>query len=152
MDTFFTSALFWFLLGIFFLLVEIIHYGFIFFFFGISAFIVAILTWLGITDSLTFQLLIFISTSLLSLFVLRNKLSIVFKGKISRKLEPSQSLDNVKGEKAIVVSTIIPNKLDGKVELYGTIWEAQSEEVIEKGSVVEIVERINLTLLVKKIS
>lgn len=151
MNIYLTTSLFWFLLGIFFLLVEITHYGFIFFFFGIGAFIVAIATWIGITDSLTVQLSIFISTSLLSLILFRHKLSNTFKGRISGKLKAGESLDDIRGENAVVVTTIEPNKLDGKVEFHGTIWDAQSDEVIEIGSVVEIIERINLTFKVKPI-
>ncbi|MBI5214766.1 MAG: NfeD family protein [Ignavibacteriae bacterium] len=152
MNTFLTSALFWFLLGIFFLLVEIYNYGFIFFFFGIGAFIVAMITWIGIIDSLTVQILMFLIISLVSLVFFRNTLSDTFKGKIFGKLKPGQSFDDIKGEKAIVLSKIEPNKLDGKVEYHGTVWYAQSDEILEKGHVVEIVERVDLTLKVKKVS
>ncbi len=149
MKDFLNSPLFWFLLGIFFLLVEISHFGFVLFFFGIGAFITAILTWAGVINSSVLQLIIFIVSSLLCLFVFRNKLSSVFKGKISGK---DRSLEDVIGEKATVVATISPNAIDGKVEFHGTEWQAQSDITIEKGSVVEITGRDNLVLKVKPVS
>ena len=150
LNIYLTSVLFWLLLGIFFLFVEITHYGFIFFFFGIGAFIVAIVTWTGLTSSLPLQVIIFISTSILSLVLFRNTLSSIFKGRILGQLKPGQSIDDIQGEKVIVLSSIEPNKLGGKVEFHGTIWDAQSDETIETGSVVEIVNRVDLTLIVKK--
>lgn len=146
-----TSAFFWFLLGIFFLAVEITHYGFIFFFFGIGAFLTAIISWIGITNSITVQLIFFILTSLITLFVFRRKLSSVFKGKVTGKMKPGDDIDNIAGERAIVKVRIGPNSLNGKVEFHGTLWEAQSDYVIEKDSVVEIVGRDNLTLKVKPV-
>jgi membrane protein implicated in regulation of membrane protease activity len=148
MNEFLNSALFWFLLGIFFLLIEISHFGFVIFFFGFGAFIVAILTWGGVIHSPVIQLLIFICSSLLCLFLFRNWISSVFKGKISGK---NQSVDNIIGEKAIVVIEISPNSISGKVEYNGTMWQAQSENDIEKGAVVEIISRDNLILKVKPV-
>jgi len=148
MDNFFNSALFWFLLGIFFLLVEITHWGFVLFFFGLGSFLVAILTWTGLIHSPVLQLIIFIISSLLFLFVLRNKLSSVFKGKVAGK---DQSVDEIKGEKVKVAEKIDSVALTGKVEFHGTIWQAESDTVIEKGDVAEITGRDNLILKVKLI-
>jgi inner membrane protein len=146
-----TSPLFWILLGVFFLLVEITHFGFIFFFFGLGALVVALFSWLGIVNTLNPQLLLFLLSSLVSLYLFRNKLSHIFKGKISRKLKPDQTVDDIKGEKAVCTTRIEPGSLNGKVEYHGTIWKAQSEVIIESGSVVEIIERIDLTLKVKPV-
>ena len=148
MNEFLNSALFWFLLGIFFLIIEISHFGFVIFFFGFGAFIVAILTWIGVIHSPVLQLIIFICSSLLCLFLFRNWLSSVFKGKISGK---DESVNNIIGDKAVVVGEIKSNSLSGKVEYHGTLWQAQSENNIEKGVVVEITGRDNLILKVKPI-
>ena len=88
---------------------------------------------------------------LLSLLLFRKKLSHIFKGKVSGTLKPGQTIDDIKGERATVVSTIEPGKIDGKIEFHGTKWNATSDEVIENGSVVEILERIDLTLKVRKV-
>jgi membrane protein implicated in regulation of membrane protease activity len=152
MDFFIDLALFWFLLGIFFLLIELLHYGFIFFFFGIGALITSLITWLGITDSLSIQIIIFIASSVISLILFRRKLSKVFKGKVTGKISDEKSIDDIKGERVIVVSDIIPNSLGGKVEFHGTVWEASADVPIKKGQVVEIVDRVVLTLKVKPIN
>lgn len=148
MSEFLNSALFWFLLGVFFLLVEISHFGFVLFFFGLGSFIVAILTWTGLISAPVLQLVIFVVSSLLLLFLLRNWLASVFKGKISGK---DRSVDEIIGEKAVVVNDVSPGTLNGKVEYHGTMWEAQSDIFIEKGKTVEITGRDNLTLKVKPI-
>jgi membrane protein implicated in regulation of membrane protease activity len=148
MNEFLNSALFWFLLGIFFLLVEISHFGFVLFFFGIGAFIVAVLTWAGVIHTPVFQLIIFIGSSLILLFTLRNWVASVFKGKISGK---DKSVDEIIGDKAVVVIDVSPDTMNGKVEYHGTMWEAQSDIFIEKGKTVEIIGRDNLTLKVKPV-
>lgn len=148
MYEFLTTPLFWFLLVIFFMLIEVTHWGFICFFFGIGAFITGITTWAGLTNSLIVQLVVFISMSLIFLFLLRKKMSSIFKGKISGK---GQSIDNIRGERVIVVSAIHPDNPGGKVEFHGTLWEAQSDVEIAKDTIVEIVDRVNLTLKVKPI-
>ncbi|CAN5602545.1 hypothetical protein BH10BAC5_BH10BAC5_21800 [soil metagenome] len=150
MDTFLTSPVFWLLIGVFFLLIETTHYAFILVFFGIGALIVALISWIGLTNSLPADLIIFLFASLLSLFLFREKMSRVFKGKISGKLRSGESVDEFIGKKAVVISDITPGKLDGKIEFYGTNWNAQSDEIIAKGSVVEIIERNNLVYKVKK--
>lgn len=150
MDISLTSGLFWFLLGIVFLLAELTHYWFIFFFFGIGAVVVSLLTWAGLTNALPVQLIVFLITSLLSLYLFRSKMSSVFKGKVSGKLE-GKHLDDVTGHTAVVVIDIKPNAIDGRVEYHGTVWEAHAEEMIEKGKVVKIVERKNLVLRVRQV-
>ncbi|RPI15394.1 MAG: hypothetical protein EHM58_14295 [Ignavibacteriae bacterium] len=150
MSNFINTPLFWFLLAILLMLIEISHFGFVFFFFGIGALITALITLTGLSNSLEINTAIFLVTSLLSLILLRRKMSSIFKGKISGKTDASKSIGEVIGEKAIATAEIVPNSINGKVEFHGTIWSAQADEVIEKGKVVEIVGRNNLMLKVKK--
>ena len=151
MADFLHTPLFWLFLGIFFMLIETTHFGFTFFFFGIGAFITAITAWAGLTNSLAIQMVVFILSSLFFLFLLRKKMSDVFKGKISGKLSKGDSIDSIEGERAVVVAPIHSDGLAGKVEFHGTIWEAQSDSEIEKDAIVEIVNRENLTLKVKPV-
>ena len=81
-------------------------------------------------------------------FLFRSRLSNYFKGKSS---DSEDSLTSVKGQKAIVKKEITPGELGGKVEFNGTRWNAEAEEFIPEGTVVQIVERKNLVLKVKKI-
>src|SRR5205085_6514321 len=123
MAEFLHTPLFWLFLGIFFMLIETTHWGFTFFFFGIGAFFTAIFTWIGVTNSLIPQMILFIVSSLFFLFLLRQKMSNVFKGRISAK---DGLKDDIKGGRGIVVAHIYSDKKYGKVEFHGTVWEAKS--------------------------
>ena len=136
----------WFIAGIFFLLTEILLPGFIIFFFGIGGLVTSLFTYIFNIDSIIVQILIFISSSVLSLVFLRNTFSKLFRGKVSgdKVLE-----DEFVGKRAVVIHEIIPDSLSGKVEFNGTNWEAKSDSFIDKGTVVEIIERKDLKLIVK---
>jgi inner membrane protein len=142
-------ALVWFLVGFVLLLAELVLPGFVVIFFGIGAWMTALLLLIGVLKSFNSQLLVFIITSIVSLIIFRKKGKRIFEGKTSGKLAPNQSVDDIKGEKALVVEAVLPGKLGGKVEFHGTLWEAEADEPIERGSVVEIVGRVNLTVKVK---
>lgn len=145
------SELIWFIVGLIFILAELMLPGFVIIFFGIGAWITSLLDWLNVTPSFTSQLFAFLIFSILSLLLFRKKASGIFRGKITGKLSSDDELDNVKGQKVKVVADIKPNGDNGKVELYGTMWNAEADVPIPVGTVVEIVERKNLILKVKPI-
>ena len=144
-------TLLWFLAGVLFFVIELISPGFVLMFFGIGAWISAIISWTGISHSLVIQIVIFLVVSILTLVFLRSKFSAWMKGRESGQQPPGDSLTSVKGQKAVTITEIHPNGVDCKVEFNGTKWNAESDEVIEKGTPVEIVERKNLVLKVKAI-
>lgn len=140
------NSLIWFIAGIFFLLTEIFLPGFIIFFFGIGGLVTSLLTYIFNIESIFSQIVIFITSSLLSLVFLRRTFSNLFRGKVSgdKVLE-----DEFIGKKAVVIHEIVPDSLNGKVEFNGTNWEAKSDSFIDKGTVVEIIKRKDLKLIVK---
>ena len=141
--------LLWFLLGVALIIGELVLPGFIIFFFGIGAWVTALGAGLGILKSFDSQIIVFLLSSGIALVLFRQKGKKYFMGKSSGKLESGKSLDDVKGERALVISSITPNTIGGKVEFHGTLWDASSDVGIAKGTAVEIVERKNLTLNVK---
>ena len=141
-----SNELMWFLCGLILLLAEFIIPGFVIIFFGIGAWVVALLLWLNVEISFTSQLFIFLASSLVSLAAFRKYGTPYFRGKVSQV--DTTSFDDIKGEKATVTSDIEP-KIGGKVEFHGTQWNAEADARIPKGSVVEVLERDNLTLKVK---
>jgi membrane protein implicated in regulation of membrane protease activity len=145
------AELLWFLLGLIFLVAELAVPGFIIIFFGIGAWVTALCAGLGLLESFNAQLLVFLTSSALSLLVFRKKGKKYFEGKVSGVLEPGQDLDDIRGQKAIVVADITPKGMGGKVELHGTHWDAVADVPIVTGAVVEIVERTNLLLKVRPI-
>jgi len=144
-----SNELLWFLSGLILLLAEFVVPGFVIIFFGVGAWLVALLLWFGIDISFTNQLFIFLVSSILSLVVFRRFGKKFYQAKV--KTDDEQKFDDIRGEKATVTSDIVPNGVGGKVEFNGTMWNAESDAAIQKGTVVEIVERNNLMLKVKPI-
>jgi membrane protein implicated in regulation of membrane protease activity len=150
MDTikdFLRPEIIWFLIGLVLLIMEFILPGLIIAFFGVGAWIVALVclfTDIGINT----QLIIFIVSSVLSLFFLRKWLKGVFIGHSVSKQDLKEDLEEFIGQKAVVKEKITP-KAGGKVEFHGTNWEAEADEEIAVETVVEIVGKENITLKVK---
>ena len=144
---FLKPELIWFLVGLVLLIMEFALPGLIIGFFGIGAWIVALVCL--ITDiGINTQLIIFIISSVLSLLLLRKWLKGVFVGHVKSKQDMTADLNEFIGERVVVKEKITP-KAGGKVELHGTNWEAYADEEIEAGAIVEIIEKDNITLKVK---
>jgi len=150
MDTikdFLTPEIIWFLVGLLLLVMELIAPGLIIGFFGIGAWIVAavcLFTEIGINA----QLIVFIVSSVLSLVLLRRWLKGIFLGHAGSKQDLKHDLEEFVGQRAVVKEKIVP-KLGGKVEFHGSNWEAQADQEIAEGTVVEIVGKDNITFKVK---
>jgi len=144
MEEFLNSAVVWFGLGLVFLLLEFVLPGFILFFFGIGAWIVAILT-LFIDVSLNVQLLIFLGSSVLTVLLFRNWVKSKFD--INKK-GPQQLEDEYIGKIALAETAILPGQ-QGKVEFKGASWDASSDDYIEAGEQVMITETRSILLIVK---
>ncbi len=141
--------LIWFLVGLVLLILEFALPGLIIAFFGVGAWIVALVCL--ITDiGINTQLIIFIICSVLSLLILRRWLKGVFLGHSGMKQDLKKNLEDFVGQRAVVKEKIVP-KLGGKVEFHGTNWEAYADEEIAERTVVEIVGKDNITLKVKAV-
>ena len=140
----------WFLIGIVLLVLEFILPGLIVAFFGAGACMVGVLCLVSdyVQGSINAQLVIFIVSSVLLLLLLRKWLKAVFVGHVVSRQDTSENLREFIGEKAVVKREITP-KAGGKIEFHGTDWEAQADQTIPEGTVVEIVGKDNLTLKVK---
>ena len=139
----------WFLVGLALLILEFILPGLIIAFFGVGAWIVALVCL--ITDiGINTQLIIFIISSVLSLLCLRKWLKGIFLGHAVSKQNLKENLDEFIGQKAVVKEKIIP-KSGGKVEFHGTNWVAEADEEIAEGTTVQITGKDNITLKVKSL-
>ncbi len=152
MDTikdFLQPEIIWFLVGLVLLIFEFILPGLIIAFFGVGAWVVALVCL--ITDiGINTQLIIFIIASVLSLLCLRKWLKGIFLGHTVSKQNLKENLDEFVGQKAVVKEKIVP-KAGGKVEFHGTNWLAQADEEIAEGVMVEIISKDNITLKVKSL-
>ncbi len=146
---FLKPELIWFLVGLVLLVLELVTPGLIIGFFGIGAWVVGIVCLMTDVSTNT-QLLIFIAASVLSLLLLRKWLKGVFLGHAGSKQDLTHDLEEFVGQRAVVKEKIVL-KLGGKVEFHGSNWEAQADEQIETGTVVEIIGKDNITLKVKAI-
>lgn len=140
------AELLWFILGFAFLLLELATPAFIALFFGIGAWATSLTTFLALTPRFDLQIVLFVSVSLLTLLLFRKK-SRRSRGKIGPKHEEAHTIDTMVGSRGTALEEI--GASGGRVEVFGTAWQAVSDESIKKGSVVEVVSRDNLTLKVK---
>jgi len=146
MDEFMNISVLWFIVGFVFFLLEFVVPGFILFFFGIAAWLVAFLT-LFMDISINTQLIIFLISALLAVVLLRKwaraKLGVYGEG--PRILE-----DEYIGKIALAETDISPEN-NGKVEFKGASWDAKSNDHIAAGQKVQIIETRSILLIVKQI-
>jgi len=144
MDILSDPAVIWFLIGLGLLLLELILPGLVILFFGIGAWITALVC--AITDiNLNWQIFIFLVASLLGLVLLRKYLKKRFFSKSDK--ETQDQLEEFIGRKAKAVEEFKDGA--GKVEFKGTRWTARCDEPVSKGQWVIIQSKDSLTLNVK---
>ena len=144
---FLRPELIWFVIGLLLLLGEFVAPGLVIFFFGVGAWVTALLCWLT-SIGVNLQLLVFLVVSVVSLLALRKWLKGVFYGHITGEQSLTEDLQDFIGERAVVTEAIA-HKRPGKVELHGTDWEACADQEIAVGTAVEIIAKKNITLTVK---
>jgi membrane protein implicated in regulation of membrane protease activity len=137
--------IFWFVAGLVLFLLELIIPGFVIIFFGVGAWITAIVCLIG-NPGINIQIIIFALTSILSLVGLRRLIQNKFF--YSREAGSADVDDEFTGKEAVAKTDIIPGKL-GRVEFKGTVWKADSKSDIKEGQLVIILEKDNFTLLVE---
>jgi len=140
-----SPVLLWFLVGIAFFVVELVLPGFIIFFFGFGAWCAAL--FVSMFDlSLSWQLLIFLIASLITLVLLRSWLRGVFLG-FSRQEDDSVVAEPVSTATGVVVEDIVPPAY-GRVKYGGTFWQAEADQKLLSGTTVRVVEQKNLLIKV----
>ncbi|WP_304679908.1 NfeD family protein [uncultured Desulfovibrio sp.] len=134
------APLLWFLLGLFFLFVELLAPTLVLVFFGAGAWVTACAALLGL--SLGWQLVLFILVSLLTLLLLRRHLRAVFGGRAQRAADadaqggqaPSHPLT---GRAGVVSKALRPGEV-GEVSIDGSFWRAVAEVEIHTGRTVRV--------------
>ena len=143
-----SPVLAWFLIGIFFYVIELALPGFVVFFFGIGAWCTALTVYLA-DISTSVQLGVFLVTSLATLFLLRKYLQTIFIGSAQND-EASLKAGPV-SDTGVVTEDIIPPGT-GKVKYGGSFWRAVAEEPITVGTNVKIISQENLEVKVQPLS
>ena len=137
--------LFWFFAGLGLFLLELIVPGFIIFFFGLGAWITALVCLIG-DPGINLQIIIFAVTSILLLIALRR----IMQKKIfySRGTQSEDVEDEFTGKEALAKNDFGGIK-NGKVEFKGTTWTAESNSDIKEGQRVIIVKKDSFKLIVE---
>jgi len=135
----------WFIIGLVLLLLELVMPGFVIFFFGVGAWITALVC-LFSHPGINLQVTIFALSSVLTLLIfrrmIRNKL-IYSKDGRSEAVE-----DEFTGREAVALTDFGSGR-KGKVEFKGTSWDAESGSDIRAGQNVIIIEKENIRLKVE---
>ena len=139
------NTIIWFIVGLVFMILELIAPGFVLLFFGAGAWITALSYYLY-EPSLNIQLVIFFISSIFLLVVLRRHLKLSFFKE--RKTKDQFETDEFIGKMAEVVADYKKNK-KGKVRFNGTLWTAKCDTDLKAGDVVEIVGKESICLNVK---
>jgi membrane protein implicated in regulation of membrane protease activity len=140
----------WFIIGLLLLVIELFGLSLIIGFFGIGAWITSLIL-LGVDVGFSTQLVIFVSSSLLSLITLRKLLkNKFFDGKLTGDSDTQELKDEFIGHRVEVEESIAPNK-KGKVSFKGSSWMALSDEHIKKGEMAEIIGVNSIQLTVKSV-
>lgn len=146
METVLHAAAIWFIIGFILFLLEFAVPGLILLFFGIGAWLVAILL-LFVDLSLNLQLIIFLITSIITVLLFRKWVKkIIWTRKHSTELVDVD--DEFIGKLGKAETAISPGQ-NGKVNFKGSAWDARSEEFIEPGESVVIIGNESILLIVK---
>ncbi len=144
-EFFMRPDLFWFIIGMVFLLLELAIPGFVIFFFGFGAWVTSLVCLIA-NPGLDLQIIIFSVTSLLSLLLLRKMLTQRFFKESDGS--PETLADEFIGKEALALESI-PKGSKGRVEFKGAPWTASSSENIESGQIVIITNKDSINLIVK---
>jgi inner membrane protein len=137
--------LFWFILGLVLFLLELFMPGFIIFFFGIGAWITALICLVGHPGN-DLQIIIFALSSVVLLVALRRMIQKKFF--FNRGTQSEEVEDEFTGKEALATNDFGGVK-HGKVEFKGTTWTAESTSEIKAGQRVTIIEKNSFKLIVE---
>lgn len=132
-------AIYWFILCVFLIFLEVMTVNLVSIWFAIGAFVAMIVSLL--TDALLFQVIAFALVSLITLLATKPLL----KGMRQTKIIPT-NYDRVLGQHGEVIKKISSDSY-GEVKVIGTIWTAVSDDEIDVGEKV-IVKRVDGVKLV----
>lgn len=135
----------WFLLGLVLFLLELVIPGFFIFFFGLGAWVTALICLIG-EPSTNLQIIVFAVVSVLSLVALRKMIQKKFfyhDENLSDKVE-----DEFTGKDATAIEDFSAENT-GKVEFKGTSWKAESSTQIKAGQTVIIKSKEDFKLKVE---
>jgi membrane protein implicated in regulation of membrane protease activity len=135
----------WFIIGLVLFLLELVIPGFVLFFFGVGAWVTALLCLIA-NPGINLQGIVFAVTSVLSLLALRKMIQKKFF--YNKEDRSGEVEDEFTGKEAVAVTGFGPGR-KGKVEFKGTTWTAESESEIKDRQTVIIIDKDSFKLIVE---
>ena len=142
-------ALYWLLIGVILLFMELALPGFVMFFFGLGAIITSLVTWLTPLD-IAWQLGLFIVASLASLALLRKMMQRMLFRSSPGEVEDRDQMLAIAGERGVVSQAIVP-PAEGRIKYGGSYWRATADEKITEGEIIVVVRQQGLVIHVEKV-
>jgi len=139
----------WALVGSALIGLEILTLGglgnFYFLFFGIAALVVGVLVWLGLTEPVWLQWVLFAVFGIATLLVLRKPLQ-----KIPTRTKEADLVDSMVGQVATLLEGL-PAQAAGKAELHGSTWTVRNagDTPLVKGQRSQVIRVDGLTLWIQ---
>jgi membrane protein implicated in regulation of membrane protease activity len=138
----------WLIASIFFLTIELLNPGFFFFLAFFTGCLGAALA-VPVAASLIQQGIVFLATSLFMFIILRYWVGSHYNFSHSHYQSNAYALIGKRGSVLMEITPLTP----GQVKVRGEVWSAKSHEaVIEKGSVVEVINVIGCHIIVKQVN
>lgn len=136
----------WLIIAGLFFIGEIATVGFLIFWFGIGALIAMIVSLF--TTNIIIQTAVFLISSTILIFATKP-----FVKKFADVKKTNTNVYSIIGKKALVIKTIDPIHSVGQIKLNGEVWTAESEsnEIIEEGLEVEVLEIKGVKAIVKPV-
>jgi len=136
--------------GLGLILLEFTAPGAILVFFGVGAWIVAVTTWVGLTTSLAWQILVFAVSSVALLLLLRRRLRGQFLGHTDARQDLEHDLEEFIGRTVQVTEAIRPGQ-SGRIEFKGAGWGANSEHALQPGDRAVITQMDGIRVTVRPV-
>ena len=140
----------WALVGSALIGLEILTLGglgnFYFLFFGIAALVVGVLVWLGLTEPVWLQWVLFAVSGIATLLVLQKPL----RKKMPARTKQADLVDSMVGQVATLMEDI-PAQAAGKAELHGSTWTVRNagDTPLVKGQRSQVIRVDGLTLWIQ---
>lgn len=148
--------LIWFVLGSVLLLAELMTPALVLLFFGVGAWAAACAALLGL--NLSWQLMVFILVSLLTLLVLRRRLRAVFGGRSHKAGTSDANGDGgqplahpLTGRQGVVSKALHPGQV-GEVSIDGSFWRAVADTQIDRNRPVRVLGTLPADGLVLRVA
>ncbi|QJT08821.1 NfeD family protein [Oceanidesulfovibrio marinus] len=130
-----SATLIWFLVGVAFVVAELLMPGFILLFFALGSWLTAAAMLFFPSLTLQWQIAGFLAASLAFLFSLRRVALRTFSG--NQSSQAGEDADPMAGRNAVVTKPIQPGH-PGEVKCMGSFWRAESGVAIEEGATVRV--------------